>query len=215
MNSPRIRVKICGLTGEDDVRLAVDAGATHVGFVLVPGTPRYVSVKRAAVLVRAVPPHVTPVLVFRTSSPSFVKAAVAVTGVGHVQLHRSPEESALALEARGLVVHRVVEAGRFPGLDGILGFLGRGERVVHVDRGHGGEGRPFDWKILAPRAPRRVFVAGGITPRNLPALLCYRPWGIDVGSGIESRPGVKDPRLVADLFAVLRHAPAPEGDPAP
>ena len=72
------------------------------------------------------------------------------------------------------------------------------------DVGGGGSGRAFDWRILGERAPERAFIAGGLRPENIGRLLPFRPWGVDVSSGIESAPGVKDPERLRRFFDLLR-----------
>ncbi len=206
---PIPRVKICGVTREEDVERAVDLGTHLVGFVLVPGTPRGLTPRLARELARRLPASVGGVLVFRKTTVDVVRRVVAITGVRRVQLHRTSETVAGSLESEGLIVHRVVDAN-----DSTTHLLpATPRRLYHLDTGGGGTGHPFDWQRLEPVAPPFVFIAGGITPENLPRLLESHPWGIDVSSGVESAPGIKDPKRLEALFSVLRESHTGKGKP--
>lgn len=200
-----MRVKVCGLTRAADVARCVELGATHLGFVLAAGTPRRVGAADARALA-AEAGAATPVLVFRRAPLDEVLRAAEESGVARVQLHGFDERDALALEERGLVVHRVraVAPGGAPDL--AFAPAPRAERPWHLDVGAGGAGRAFDWGALGGRAPAHVFLAGGIGPDNVGALLAHEPWGIDLSSGVESRPGVKDHAALARLFEALAAA---------
>lgn len=202
--SAAVRVKICGVTRRRDAERACELGASHVGFVLVPGSPRCVAAAAVASLARDLPATAEPVLVLRCASRDTVLAAVEASGVRTVQLFDFEEPTARALERRGLRVHRVgaADPSSAPPFHAPLAFRPRPgpSRPWHVDVAGGGSGRRFDWRLLGPRAPAHVFVAGGITPDNVAELLAHAPWGIDLSSGVESSPGIKDTRLLARLF---------------
>jgi len=198
-----VRVKICGLTRAADAELAVRLGATDVGCVLVPGTPRQVEAAEARSLFARLPAGVRRVLVFRGATRDNVLRAAERAGTCDVQLHRTPESVAEALERFGMRVRRVIEAPA--PARALVGATA--ERPRSIDVGAGGGGRRFDWSLLAGLDLRHVFVAGGIRPSNVRALLRHRPGGIDVSSGVESAPGRKDPRLLRSLFEQLERAP--------
>lgn len=204
-----MKVKVCGLTRRVDVERCAERGATHVGFVLVPGTPRCVPADRVRELAADLPAGVEPVLVFRDPEPAAVLAAARASGVRRVQLHRFTAACAARLEAGGLLVHRVRDAFAAAARGALEPFdpLPAEDRPWHLDAAAGGGGRPFDWRCLTPEAPRSVFIAGGLSPANLPALLELSPWGIDLSSGVEERPGVKDPRKLDALFRLLEEVP--------
>lgn len=190
-------MKICGLTRPEDARRAAALGATDLGCVLVPGTPRCVTPARAREVLAEVPVHVRRVLVFRRARVEDVLRAAQRAGVGDVQLYHTEEAVAAELEQRGLHVRRVVEA---PGE--LTAVPGSTTRVIDV--GGGGTGRRFDWTSLAGVDLTDVFVAGGITAANVDELLPYRPGGLDVSSGVERAPGRKDPERLERLFRNIR-----------
>ncbi len=181
-----MKIKICGLTRAIDVSRAAAHGADAVGFVVTPGLLRSVSPERVPELLS---PGPDPVLVFRSPTIDEIGRAVTLSGVATVQLHLADPDIIVA--ARDLA--RVVVAVE----DVIAGT--RAEPVL-IDAGGGGSGRAFPWTRLAPRSPPFAWIAGGINPYNIWQLLRYMPWGIDVSSGIETSPGVKDESAMAALF---------------
>jgi len=202
-----IRVKICGLTQEADVRAACAAGADAVGFVMVPGTKRDVSPERARELARAAHPFVLTVGVVRDLSLESAIALADQTGLRALQLHgsESPEFAhALKRMRPGLAVFKALQL-RSPadlealavweGLDGLL-----------LDSG-AGSGQPFDWDWLRevnwPALPR--IVAGGLSPSNVGEMLArVTADAVDVSSGVEAAPGRKDPEKVRAFIQAVR-----------
>lgn len=202
-----IRVKICGLTQEADVRAACAAGADAVGFVMVPGTKRDVSPERARELARVAHPFVLTVGVVRDRSLESAIALADQTGLRALQLHgsESPEYAQALKRARpGLAVIKalqlrspsdLVHLAVWEGLDGLL-----------LDSG-AGSGQPFDWDWLRavswPDVPR--IVAGGLSPSNVGALLArVAADAVDVSSGVEAAPGRKDPERVRAFIEAVR-----------
>ena len=193
------RVKICGLTNSDDIWAAGLAGATHAGFVFVPGTPRAVEPRRAGPLVEAARNAGTqPVGVFRDAPVPYVIAAANDLGLAAVQLHGRESAEAIAAIKEGFSGE--VWTARAPGEERA------GDRPL-FDNGAGGTGETFDWTKLQAE-PRRsaAFLAGGIGPDNARAAQATGVYGIDVGSRLEAAPGRKDPLIVKDLFDALRPA---------
>lgn len=133
-----------------------------------------------------------------------VAADAFALGIERVQPHGLSAAGVRSLRDAGLIVHRVVTvpetAGRLPD------FVppGEGDGPLVFDVGGGGSGRAFDWRILGERAPGRAFIAGGLKPENIGRLLPFRPWGVDVSSGVESAPGVKDPDRLRLFFDRLQ-----------
>ena len=199
-------VKICGVTSEEDALLAVAMGADAVGFNFVPSSVRFLTVSRAADIVKRLPPEILTVGVFRDEAPTRVVDLAHQAGVRAAQLHghESAQESRWVRERVPLLIKV------FPGGDPELAnAVAYGADVVMLDSASPGSGRVFDWS-LAEGAPSglRLLLAGGLTPENVAeAIDCVRPWGVDVASGVESEPGVKDPRKVR-LF--VQHAKAAE-----
>ena len=199
-------VKICGLTRSEDARLAVHLGATHVGCVMAPTSPRCASLEQAESVFRAAGDGVRHVLVFRRQEVSDILEMARAAGTKNVQLHDMSEEEALSLEEKGMTVCRAHRID--PESDALPALVPEPtpERPILLDVGGGGSGRSFRWEILGQEAPRGVFVAGGIRPDNVATLLSHRPYGIDLSSGIESSPGIKDPERMTAFFEVVRSA---------
>lgn len=195
-------VKLCGLSREGDVAAAVAAGADAIGFVTDPASPRRVTPERARALGDGV--DLERFLVTVDLTPEELTAHAATAGVSGVQPHgrhsRAACEAALAAGYRALFPIRVagrvsfdeVPAGAVPILD------------AAVDGRHGGTGVAFDWGRLEGVAGEFV-LAGGLTPETVPrAIRRVRPWGVDVSSGVESAPGVKDHDLMRRFVEAVR-----------
>jgi indole-3-glycerol phosphate synthase/phosphoribosylanthranilate isomerase len=193
------RVKLCGLTDVQDVQIAARAGATHAGLIMVPGTPRQVSIGEAAPLaVAALDAGLKPVGVFRDAPAEEVVAAAGELGLTAVQLHGS-ESAATISEVQDRFAGEVWTAS------GPQEDRG-GDRPV-LDNGTGGTGKAFDWELVAAHPQRsQAFLAGGIGPDNARAAQKTGVYGIDVGSRVEAAPGRKDPAKVQALFDALRPA---------
>ena len=207
------RVKICGITTWEDARLSVDLGASALGFNFYPPSPRAISPADAWNIIRRLPPFVEAVGVFVNWPPLVVDALATALRLNTVQLHggESPEE--VAELAR---THRVIKAiqvgrgfrpaalSRYRRADGILldGF---------ARRLHGGTGRTLDWNLArAARRYGRIILAGGLTPENIAeAIRVAQPYAVDVASGVEARPGRKDPARLRALFAAVEAARHP------
>lgn len=191
-------IKFCGMTREEDVALACTLGVDAVGFVLWPKSPRYVSAARVAALVRHLPSAVTPVGVFVSPSSEDIVAA-RDAGVRVVQVHGSP---AAAIEGDVWMATSldVGVAGLAPDVTVVLD--------AHDPVRHGGTGRTIDWRrAAAVAATRRVMLAGGLTPDNVAdAIRQVRPFGVDVASGIEDRPGIKNAQAMTAFVAAVRKA---------
>ncbi len=200
-----VLVKICGIRTVKDARLAVSLGASHVGVVLAPGSPRHVTVSRLTEVVETVGDSATAVLVCRDLTVRSIVRAARTAGVTRIQPHGMGRAGCRALEQEGFILHRVVliprGAGKLPDCRS-----SHPEGLAVLDGGTGGQGKQFDWGLLAAGAPTRTFVAGGITPGNVQEVLRYKPYGIDLCSGVESRPGVKDGDLMRRLFAAVKGA---------
>ena len=196
-----MHVKICGLTNRSDADRAAAHGADYLGCVCVPGTPRAVDADAARTILHGHSGDVTGVLVFRNTTFEEVTDAIRRSGLITVQLHQTTVEVIEALARSGVVVHRVFDAE----LNEVPHLPDQPDLIHHLDVNGGGSGETFDWAgTLSPQAPPRTFIAGGITPENVQGLLAFRPFGIDVSSGIESDPGVKCPERLSRLFQAIR-----------
>ncbi len=192
-------VKVCGITRLDDALAAVDAGANAIGFVFWPNSPRFIDPYRARAIARALPPFVTAVGLFVNQPAAHIAGVAALVRLGAVQLHgdETPEFAAsiAAPIIRALPVHRAAAwpAGATLLLD------------AHDPARRGGTGQTIDWAAARTIASeRRVLLAGGITPENAAqAIAEVQPFGIDVSSGVERAPGVKDHERLEALFEAV------------
>lgn len=207
-----IRVKICGVTSIEDARLAADLGASAIGLVFWPGSPRYVEIAAAKQIVAALPPFVSAVGVFVNQQDEAERIA-REAGLTAVQFHG--DELPGSYRAFPMRVIKAVtirdasareEAASVPA--GATVLLDAHDRVKR-----GGTGRVIDWSIAAMIARERpVILSGGLTAANLAeAIAAVRPYAVDVSSGVESAPGKKDPAKLRELFAALRSAEANGG----
>ncbi|MEM9596286.1 MAG: phosphoribosylanthranilate isomerase [Acidobacteriota bacterium] len=212
----RRRVKICGVTTPEDAVLAADLGADLLGLNFYKQSPRYVDEGRARELVAAVGPRVTWAGVFVNLPVAEAEGIADRVGLDVIQLHgdESPEDAA-ALGPRALPVLRVRDTLDRSAIDRALATDPWGLLLdTHHPRLYGGTGHGWDFGSLrqlagtgGPLHGRRVLVAGGLRPGNARAAAdASDAWGIDLCSGVEARPGIKDPRLMRDLFEEIHHA---------
>ena len=197
-------VKICGITRLEDAQAAVAAGANALGFVFWPKSPRYVEPARAREIVATLPPAVTPVGVFVDQPAQEVNRIAAEVGLGAVQLHGAEDETYVQMMTRPVVKAVAVDGESAPAVDrwpsNVTVLLD-----VHDPVKKGGTGRTIDWTAASEIAKRRdIVLAGGLTPENVgDAIARVRPYGIDVSSGVEAKPGIKDHGRIMALFEAV------------
>lgn len=203
-----VKVKICGVTRLPDALLASDLGASAIGFVFWEGSPRAVTPADAAKIAARIPPDVAPVGVFVDAAPAWVREVAAQVGLAAVQLYGS----GTADDDLGLPV-RVIRAAPVRTAADVDRALRLPERVTALVDAYdpvrrGGSGRTADWALAAAvAARRRIFLAGGLRPGNVAAAIgAVGPYGIDVSSGVEAAPGVKDPGRLRAFFAAAAGA---------
>jgi phosphoribosylanthranilate isomerase len=180
------RVKICGITRVEDALCAEDAGADAIGFIFVPDTKRFITPERAGSISRGLGAFTTRVGVFRDTPLETVLEAVQVAQLGAVQLHGYQSEALVEISQHVPVIRAVsFQAGmNLPEA-----------QTLHVDGLEPGSGQAFDWAALDVLSlqGRRWVLAGGLNPANVgDAIRALKPWGVDVSSGVEAAPGVKD-----------------------
>jgi phosphoribosylanthranilate isomerase len=203
-------VKICGMTNLEDALVAVEAGADAVGFVFYEKSPRCVTVERAREIAKKLPERIDKIGVFVNELPERVSSIADEAGLTAVQFHGDEYQSPARYSVNrdvffALPAMEIVRSWRngnvfitfngFPNLAGIL--LDSGTREER-----GGTGKPFAWGeahslVSAIGSQHPIVVAGGLTPATVGWVVEFlKPWGVDVVSGVEARPGKKDPEKV-------------------
>ena len=203
----RTRIKICGLTREEDVRAAVSAGADAIGFVFYPPSPRYVSFESAAELARLIPPFVTTVGLFVNAGRDYVENALEAVPLQVLQFHGDETEADCV--GFGLPY---IKAGRMrPGLD-LLKYAAsfpcaQGLLLDAFVEGYGGGGETFDWSLIPSGLPLPLILSGGLHAGNVAeAVRCVQPWAVDVSSGVEAAKGIKDADRITEFVAGVQNA---------
>ncbi|MDZ4186761.1 MAG: phosphoribosylanthranilate isomerase [Hydrogenophaga sp.] len=213
----RTRIKICGLTREDDVDAAARGGADAVGFVLYTKSPRHVTPERAGELARRLPPFVTPVLLFVNASPEHIRLGLEAVPNALVQFHG--DETPVDCAAAG---RPYIRAARIPAGHAGAGFdllkyaqdFAASQAVLldaHVE-GYGGGGQSFDWTAFnwshpLLNASSRLVLSGGLDAANvIDGIHRVRPWAVDVSSGVEVSKGIKDADKIHAFVAAVRAA---------
>ncbi|MGY8759718.1 MAG: phosphoribosylanthranilate isomerase [Nitrospinaceae bacterium] len=205
MANLQIKVKICGMTQLKDALFAVEQGVDAVGFIFYKKSPRAVTMKTVREIITKLPPLVDTVGVFVNESAERLNKIADYCGLDLVQLHG--EESPAFCRK---IHRRVIKAFRVKDLQSIKqlekfpvsGFL----LDTFSDDLHGGTGKTFDWNLALPaKKMGPVILAGGLTPRNiLQAVRQVRPYGVDVCSGVEKSPGIKDLEKVRAFLKNIR-----------
>lgn len=209
-----IRVKICGLTRMGDLNAAVAAGAGYVGFVFFGKSPRNLNFEQAARMAVAVPPGLCKVALTVNADDTMLDALLDAVPIDMLQLHgrETPDRVADVRDRFGLPVMKAVGVADADDLPGLQDYARVADQLL-VDAKPpkgvmlpGGNGIAFDWRLIAGRRwPCPWMLAGGLTPDNVAeAVRLTGARQVDVSSGGESAPGVKDPRLIAGFIAAAK-----------
>ena len=208
----RTRIKICGLTREEDILAAADAGADAIGMVFYPPSKRSLTPERAAELRRVVPPFVSVVALFVNASAQEIAAVVDQASPDWLQFHG--DETPEACRGHGRPYLRAFRVGA-PGMDSAPDLAaacgGYDDAIAWLfdshSAGYGGSGLAFDHTLLSglPSAKRRSLVlSGGLNAGNVTeAIIHTKPWAVDVSSGVEAAPGVKSAQRIADFVRAV------------
>ena len=188
------RIKVCGITNLEDARAAADLGADALGFIFVPDTPRYIEPEAAKRIIRDLPPFITTVGVFADVPPEVILRTVSTCGLNAVQLHgcETPEYCSEINGPKLIKAFRVKDGNSLSTIPAyrVSAYL----LDTYVKGKKGGTGEMFNWDLaIEAKKYGRIIVAGGLTPENVAqAIRRVRPYAVDVGSGVEARPGKKD-----------------------
>jgi phosphoribosylanthranilate isomerase len=193
----RTRIKFCGMTAVADALAAAELGVDAVGLIFVPESPRALDFERAARIANAMPPLLTRVGLFRNASVTHVRQALAHVAIDVLQFHGDETPEFCTQFGRSWM--KAVPMGALPDADAVDTYIASyaaASGLVFDSHGgarSGGSGAVFDWLRLPRPCPRPVILAGGLNPENVAdAVRQVRPWAVDVSSGIESAPGIKD-----------------------
>ena len=201
------RVKICGITNIDDARHAATCGADALGFVFYPGSPRFVDPDTARRIIADLPPLVITVGLFVNEHPARIRERVEFCGLSTVQLHGDEEP-----DQCNYPPCRVIKALRLQGTMESDLFASYQVSALLIDAyvsdQFGGTGQRCDWAQAAEiAAQHRVILAGGLNPENVAeAVRQVHPYGVDVSSGVEQKPGQKAPEKVAQFIHMAKEA---------
>ena len=204
-----IKIKICGITNLEDALMAVEAGADALGFVFYTQSPRCIEPAVAKRIIAQLPPFVLPVGVFVNHEQETIRNIYNECGLAFAQLHG--DESPAFCETLGRPVLRALRLRDRGSLLALAEYKGRmGVRGFVVDafssEAYGGTGQTANWSLareVAKAAP--ILLAGGLTPSNVQeAVRQVQPYGVDVSSGVEDRPGKKDPKKIRALTQAVR-----------
>jgi phosphoribosylanthranilate isomerase len=207
---PMVRVKICGITKPEDAKLAAELGAHAIGLNFYDQSPRCITPFAAAELIRRLPPFVAVVGVFVNWSEAPVTALCKALRLSAAQLHGDESPQVVERVANRVTVIKALRQGQGNGTLDFSAF--RGVSAFLLDSalsGHyGGTGTTGNWHTARTAAQsHRVILAGGLTPENVgEAIRIVRPYAVDVASGVESRPGKKDPAKLQSFFEEVARA---------
>ena len=205
----RVRVKICGITNWPDARRAVAEGADLLGFNFYAGSPRYVAPAKAKRIVQRLPKKISAVGVFVNESEQKMLEIARSVGLDTLQLHGDETPAMVARLKRSFPVIKAIRVKGRSSATKIARFDATALLLDGFDaKRRGGTGKTFEWEIARLTGKnRRVFLAGGLTPENVgEAIRIARPYAVDVCSGVEARPGKKDPARIKSLMRAAKEA---------
>ncbi|MDO5344205.1 MAG: phosphoribosylanthranilate isomerase [Lachnospiraceae bacterium] len=199
-----MKIKICGLSREEDILCANEIRPDFIGFVFAPKSRRYVSPKQAERLRRLLSPEIVPVGVFVNEEPELAAELLNEGVIGMAQLH-GQEDEAYIRRLRALTEKPLIQAFRIDTRQDAERAECSGADYILLDHGAGGTGESFDWSLLKD-VKRPYFLAGGLNPDNAArALQQAKPYALDVSSGVETG-GVKDPEKMRAFVRQVRQA---------
>ena len=210
----RTRIKFCGITRLDDARYAAELGVDAIGFVFTRASQRFIGVSQARSIRAELPPFVTAVALFMDDEPGWIEEVISTVQPDLLQFHGAERDGFATSFSRpyikavpmGSVADIARHASAYPNAAGLL-------LDSHARGARGGTGVTFDWTRIPPGTGRQFVLAGGLNPTNVAeAIATVRPYAVDVSSGIESAPGIKDAAKMRAFAAEVRNADAARED---
>jgi|SRR5580704_11284392 phosphoribosylanthranilate isomerase len=205
-----VRVKICGITNVEDALLACELGADAIGLNFYDKSPRCISPFAASKIIQKLPPFVAPVGVFVNWQAAPVTTLAKALALSAAQLHGDEPPKLVSEIAKKVFVIKSLHVGKGSALPPFAKY--RGATAFLLDAPHsgqfGGTGHTTDWSLARTASiSHRILLAGGLTPENVAeAILAVRPYAVDVTSGVESKPGEKDPAKLRVFFDEVARA---------
>lgn len=205
----RTRIKICGITREEDLDAALSAGVDAIGFVFYPKSPRYLTPSRAAQLAQRVPPFVSRVGLFVNENKETVAQIRNAVPLETLQFHGEEKASYCEQFGKPYIKAARVQLGldlleyarSFPSAQALL-------LDAYVE-GYGGAGQTFDWSLIPKNLPLPIILSGGLTAKNVREGIDHlHPWAVDVSSGVEIAKGIKDAAQIAAFMAAVKSVDA-------
>jgi phosphoribosylanthranilate isomerase len=202
-----VRIKICGITRIEDAKTAAHLGVDALGFIFVKKSPRYIEPQTAAEIIRVLPPFVSRVGVFIDETIETIVEICKIAKIDTVQLHGS--ESPEFCAKIPFPVIKAISVKDDTDITIIDTYVSSGILLDTWSTGmSGGTGKTFDWNIAKKACSRneRIILAGGLGPSNIEeALQSVQPYGVDINSGVEIKPGIKNPHKIRDVVRLVRN----------
>lgn len=201
------RIKICGITREQDMHTVVNRGADALGLVFYDKSPRHVGLQQAAKIVQGVPPFVTVVGLFVNPSPEYVREVLAQVSLNVLQFHGEEPPEFCGQFGRPYLkavrvkvgVDLVQYAAKYAGAQGLL-------LDAFIEGTHGGTGESFDWALIPHDLPLPVILSGGLHAGNVAAAIKQvHPYAVDVSSGVEAEKGIKDAAKIVAFIKEVKN----------
>lgn len=204
---PRTRVKICGITQPEDAVSAARLGVDAIGLVFYAKSPRNVDIIQARAICDALPGFVTTVALFLNPDDSLVKQVISDVAIDLLQFHGT--EKADFCESFAKPYIKALGVSGEDNVPELVGAYASARSVLldsHVHGGAGGTGESFDWTTIPQSLRHEIILAGGLKPENVAqAIQQIRPYAVDLSSGVESAPGIKDINLMTRLMQEIKH----------
>ncbi len=213
MTTPRVRIKICGITRPEDALAAARHGADALGLVFYPGSPRAVSIETARGITDCLPPFICKVGLFVNAAENEVQAVLDNVNLDLLQFHGTETPEACRRYGKPFIkairmqdnVDPAAVAGRYADASGVL-------LDSYVEGMEGGTGQPFDWSRIPSKFSHPLILAGGLNASNVArAIQQVRPYAVDVSGGVELTKGIKDEMKIAEFIREVRHAEIESG----
>ncbi|MBN1398331.1 MAG: phosphoribosylanthranilate isomerase [Bacteroidetes bacterium] len=200
-----MKIKICGITNNDDALMAAELGADALGFIFVKKSPRYINPYDAQKIIKLLPPFITPVGVVADVSNEEISDLIKITGIRCLQLHGSEVPDFCA--DLSVPAYKSFRVNNGFDLQVLLNYRVPAYLLdTYVEGTMGGTGRTFDWDIaVKAKSFGKIILAGGLTPENIAeAIKKVQPYAVDLNSGVESAPGKKDKNKLEHVFKIIR-----------